>query len=115
MNALIGRGRKGLDHRWRENHSENSNNRKDHGQRPKKAIGKVPHFLFRLFPHPRCEDGNKRSGHRPLTDKPAEKVWYAVRENKGIGGERSAEQKDDALIADVAEDAAGDSDEARTI
>src|SRR5271155_4268052 len=108
--AVLRRG-EGLNDKRGEDDAENGDDRENQGEGPEQAVGESPQVFGRGVPHIGGEDRDKRGCDDAVADEAAEKVGQAVGEDEGIGGEGGTEKKRDALVSDVAENAAGDGDQ----
>src|SRR5216683_4850809 len=102
---------KQLNNRGREDHPQNGDDSDDERKGPKQAVREVPNLFLGLLPHVRGEDGDEGGGHGAFGDEAAEQIGYTISKNKGVGSKGSTQQESDALVADVAENAADNRDQ----
>src|SRR5580704_4695814 len=100
-----------MDDRGREDHAKNGDDCCHEGKSPEETVREVPDLFLGAFPHVTSKNRDEGSSHGAFGDQAAEKVGYAVGQDVGVSGKRGAEEEGNALVADVAKDAADDSDQ----
>src|SRR5439155_20916067 len=100
-----------LNNHRRENHPQNGDDGNNEGKGPKQSVGKIPNLCLGLLPHVRGEDRDEGGGHGAFGDEAPKQIGYTIGKDVGVGGKGSAQKEGDALVADVAEDAASDGDQ----
>jgi hypothetical protein len=105
--AVLRRG-KGLDHDGGEDDAKNGDYSQNEGEGPEQAISKAPKLLGGVVSHVLGKDGDEGSGDDTIAHQTAKQIGKAVGKDEGIGGKGGAEKEGDALVSDVAKDAASD-------
>jgi hypothetical protein len=108
---FVFRGGKSVDDMGREDDASHHHYGQYQGHGPEKTIGEQPEFFGRTLAHVGGEYRDERGGEGCIAYQAPKKIGDTVGEDEGVGAEGGAKEESDALVSNVAENAAGDGDQ----